>query len=647
MAFQPTEIAARMLSSRALMSTVPLDPNIGLTVAQKHIIQVLCCTMAWISLASCLCAVYWFKQMRENYRRRLIFFLLLGDAGKSLTYIINSTYTFANGAMPMSRDVFCQISGWFLSFGLEQCDIAILFISMHMALQIFPPRWSRLGNDGLYNVRGWVRELYYFVPILLAALAFVNPNGGYTVAGAWCWLPVRRFWYRLALSYIPRYLIWAYIMGVAIRIYWHVGYEFRVFGEERDRSSSVDVTAVGSFNRKAMANVASQHGQEGIAPDDASTKGLRSTNATPPESVKALPNNTAVGGPVWGGPFSAAAIDTSTSASMPTSRRGSRQVAPGIFAEDFSAPHPTFSAKQRGSVSTIASGHPSIAQSVDGLASIVEGKRDSGLQTDDGPTNLADRAMRQRRSAIQRQLRMLFIYPVIYMLMWIIPMVAHFLSYSDHFAKHPVFGLSMMSSFCQTLMGFVDVCVFCWRERPWHHIPGSDGTFLGSFCFWKFDHDGKSLGWLRRNKHEDLEGQDMQASEKRPSDSSDQPAPLPATKYKWLKPWTWASNKQTASPTDSARPSVGHKRTFSGGSDRKTKESEQAHERLALERADYEKQRPSLTERRVSVISQLKTQGTAPALQPTPVAEGTDPFDGEVEKHQETIEPAKWNGHVR
>nr|OQO30483.1 hypothetical protein B0A51_01712 [Rachicladosporium sp. CCFEE 5018] len=107
-----------------------------------------------------------------------------------------------------------------------------------------------------------------------------------------------------------------------------------------------------------------------------------------------------------------------------------------------------------------------------------------------------------------------------------------------------------------------------------------------------------------------------------------------------------ALSKETASPSESARPSIGHKRTFSGGSDRKAKESEQAHERLALERADYEKQGPSLTERRASVISQLQTQGTAPALQPTPVAEGTDPFDGAVEKHHEAIEPAKWNGHV-
>lgn len=47
-------------------------------------------------------------------------------------------------------------------------------------------------------------------------------------------------------------------------------------------------------------------------------------------------------------------------------------------------------------------------------------------------------------------------------------------------------------------------------------------------------------------------------------------------------------------------------RTFSGGgSDRKLREAEQAHERLALERADFIKNRSSLNERRGSVMDSL------------------------------------------
>lgn len=46
-------------------------------------------------------------------------------------------------------------------------------------------------------------------------------------------------------------------------------------------------------------------------------------------------------------------------------------------------------------------------------------------------------------------------------------------------------------------------------------------------------------------------------------------------------------------------------RNFSGGSDRKLREAELAHERLALERADFQRNRASLNERRTSVMTSL------------------------------------------
>ena len=151
---------------------------------------------------------------------------------------------------------------------------------MHMALQIFPPNNSFLGNDGLYKVRKWVFAIWILFPCFTAALAFANPDGAYQAQGAFCWLPIRPFWYRLALSWVPRYLIWLYIMWVAIRIYSHVGYEFRVFGQERDRSSSTDLSAASSAERGAIEKAVKEHhsrvkstekvANDEIAPDDAS-----------------------------------------------------------------------------------------------------------------------------------------------------------------------------------------------------------------------------------------------------------------------------------------------------------------------------------------------------------------------------------------
>lgn len=67
------------------------------------------------------------------------------------------------------------------------------------------------------------------MPALMAGLAFVNPTAGYISNGAFCSLPLRPCWYRLALAWIPRYLIGFIILGLAVDIYTHVGFEFRAF----------------------------------------------------------------------------------------------------------------------------------------------------------------------------------------------------------------------------------------------------------------------------------------------------------------------------------------------------------------------------------------------------------------------------------
>lgn len=507
--------------------------------------------------------------------------------------------------------------------------MAILFISLHMMLQIFPPKNSIFGHDGLYKVRRWVFAAWILIPCLNAGLAFINPHGAYQAQGAWCWLPIRPIWYRLALSWAPRYLIWIFVMAVAIRIYSHVGYEFQVFGGERDRSSSMDMTAQSSVERAAIANVSRMHhantesrpdeDDDDVAPDDVSVRRPVSKQSSPPESSKHLPFN---GGrrhslPAWRTPFAGThtppgcpvedALPAFSSRSNPPSRRGSRQIAAGIFAEDFMAPPGFDTLNPRGSVSTVGSLARSMTSaSVDHQLPPIAEARPSQSTRSSAPTNLVDRALQQRRRAIQRQLRILFIYPVVYMLLWLIPFVAHCLQYSDYFAQNPIFALSALSSFCQTFMGFADVCVFCWRERPWHHIPGSDGSFFGSFCYWRF---GRETDCFRR---------ESKAPEQMPSMS--EKSPSQAGLLSSLKRWSLSRKSSTSprastsirsAPRSSApRPGLGHKRTFSGGSDRRTREAELAYERLALERGDFQRQRPSLNERRQSVISQIQRSPT-------------------------------------
>ena len=509
-------------------------------------------------------------------------------------------------------------------------DVAILFISMHMALQIFPPKNSFLGHDGLYKVRHWVLAIWILLPCFTAALAFANPHGAYQAQGAFCWLPIRPFWYRLALSWIPRYLIWLYIMWVAIRIYSHVGYEFRVFGQEQDRSSSDDLSSASSVERSAIKKAIKEHRShimsnekndiETVAPADWSIPRPMPSRVSPSESAQDSPANAGrrASLPTWHSPFGGPSSPTPpsadifahpTSRSNPASRRGSHQIAPGIMAEDFMAPPGFEFTNPRGSVSTTNSNHPSTTTNTVSpdyiLPPIAETRGNSVSAQSSVHTSLGDRAQRQRRRAIQRQLRILFIYPIVYMLMWLIPFVSHCMSYSDRFAQHPIFPISLLSSFCQCFMGFADVSVFCWRERPWRHIPGSDGSFIGSFAFWRNlrAESADTVEWSRREskapRHvpglvvSNHDGNNTGTGSETPTLSSSQAGLLAS-----LRRWSMSRKNSTFSTAGStltaataggggARRPAASTRNYTGG--RQTKEAELAHERLKLEREDYER----------------------------------------------------------
>ena len=494
-----------------------------------------------------------------------------------------------------------------------------------MCLQIFPSARGIFGHDGLYPVRKWVIGVWFFLPHIIASLAFINPRGGYVANGAFCFLPVRPFWYRLALFWVPRYLIWVYITYVAIRIYRHVGTEFKVFGQERDRSSSLGMPGESSIDRakqrdevkrrasqaNALMEKESPDGSvEECAPDDMSCRVRPAQDSTKSSVQGSVPEWS----PSFGGEPS---IGTPATRSAPASRRGSKMLAPGILSEDFAPPSAFDTSRHRGSITSLGSkrsaGHASFAEDL-GLPSITEGLPSQSAAAHSQPNeNTAKKTMELRRRAIQRQLRLLFIYPCVYMILWVIPFVVHCMNYTTYYAHHPIFGLNVVQILCMGVMTFVDVVIFCWREKPWRHIPGSDGTFVGSLCWWRFAMDG---AWVKARRESRAPSFPGDAGEKDEGRADGEAKSVSQTGLlSTLKGWSLSLKGQSprgsesegppAPPPSAAttRPSIPHKRTYSGGSDRKYLEAERAHERLAMERAEYEANRRSLQERRASVIS--------------------------------------------
>ena len=100
----------------------------------------------------------------------------------------------------------------------------------------------------------------------------------------------------------------------------------------------------------------------------------------------------------------------------------------------------------------------------------------------------------QQRLRIRRHLRLIYIYPLVYTPMWLLPLVHHCMMYIDNYAQDPLWPLRLGATICICSMGFVDCFVFFLREKPWRSITSSDGTFWGSFITWNSNaHRGQEV----------------------------------------------------------------------------------------------------------------------------------------------------------
>ena len=182
----------------------PSEPLGAFSLAQNRIILIVGVTCACISVIAALVAFQWFAFMKRSFRHHLIFLLIVSDMWKALWYFIFPVVVFTKGEVDRTSN-FCQASGFFLALGTEASDYAILMMAIHAALYVFRPP-KILGEGGLYPYRYWMYAFWVILPVLAASLAFTN-HKGYITSGTYCALPKRPFWYRLGLSYIPRYII--------------------------------------------------------------------------------------------------------------------------------------------------------------------------------------------------------------------------------------------------------------------------------------------------------------------------------------------------------------------------------------------------------------------------------------------------------
>ncbi|CZR63496.1 related to G protein-coupled receptor [Phialocephala subalpina] len=509
------------LESRGLggnnTSTAP-----SLSPSQGNILQILALIFSAISVASAMLAFLWFIKMRRTFRHDLIMLLIQSDMFKALWFMIYPIVVFARGPVPDSS-TFCQVSGFFLSLGIEASDFAVLMIAIHTALYIFRPR-SSSGEGGLFPYRHIAYTLWIILPVLSASLAFINNQEAYIADGTYCYLPVRPFWYRLALAWIPRYIIFIFILGIYASIYYYVRYKFNGFSKDGGAHSGTakPTSTAGGAQRSAKRTVPPtptliSHGlipesRQSSTADNGGRKPSISTieSDSPPKSSRVGAHRF-----IWGS-FSAgnglppsppsessndvdvdSFIGPSTPRPLPPTSPQPITPRPG-GSEDANAALTSRATSWRdGFVRRFSphnlSGSSSGKHSIVDIFAILRNHPDSSntptpisqlqLLNSRGQT-FAEAEMIRTRDKIRRQLRFLFIYPLVYIGMWILPFASHVLQYDDRFATNPPFGLTCVTTVCISCQAAVDCWLFSTREKPWRQIPGTDGSFWASLKLW-------------------------------------------------------------------------------------------------------------------------------------------------------------------
>jgi hypothetical protein len=364
----------------------------------------------------------------------------------------------------------CEISD-------SDSDYAVISMAIHSALQVFRPV-STATSDGLYPWRLYIYTGAFFIPGLTASLAFVNPDLGYESLGAFCTLPIRPFWYRLALVWIPRYLIALVITGLAIAINVYVRLEFRGISRSIIASQTTQLPQAlrDESHTKTIITVPDIE-QRSPAVDHRDYTGLQ--NVSSKRRVSSVPFISADPD----SRVSAFALDTSTK-SIPGDIVEQPRKCTGLAESKPSEALFSCSAGQSGCTAAdvrIASPSRVLVETSDTVLQKPDfwsdAERRSRLETTYNSTS-------RQHLRIRHQLRLVFIYPLVYTLMWILPFVNHCTMYSDRYAQHPLWALRLGAAVCISSMGFVDCLVFFFRERPWLSSAATEGTFCGSFATW-------------------------------------------------------------------------------------------------------------------------------------------------------------------
>ena len=388
-------------------------------------------------------------------------------------------------------------------------DFIVLLIAIHTILYIVRPDRGPRGT-GLYPFRRIAYVCWVLFSILMASLAFANPKDAYVTQGTYCYLPPRPFWYRLALAWVPRYLILGTILGIYIAVFAYI--RSTISRYESGSGTSHSLPSGGSPTMSALEGLPRRLStghrlplirlhkfRIGLGMNQGSDIFATHEKPTIPDERAFRKHSQASDGPsdlrppVWDR-YSFGHLIPIPNVSPEEELEPTRP--PG---SQYPRRNPTIvEALQERKVSLASPFRLRQGMTPHDAQAQTDAPTPSGVQNPDSSTtsrkntscfeeiqDIANKNVHHRHKVIKRQIRILFIYPLVYLLTWIIPFINHCLQYNDYYAEHPSFPLVCTSSTIIALQCAIDCWLFGYREKPWRQFHGGSLSLWQSFLFWQ------------------------------------------------------------------------------------------------------------------------------------------------------------------
>ena len=439
----------------------PLSPD------PRRATLIVAITCASISLVAAFLTFWWLATMKRSFRHRLIMLLIVSDMCKAVWFLVFPLVALVSGPVSSSSS-FCQASGFFLAQATEASDFAALLLALQLVTCVFrPPKRGYQG--GLYSFRRWIYLLWAFLPILAASLAFANDSSAYVSYGAFCYLPEQPVWYRMALAWIPRYIVFLTIFSVAFTITIHVHIKFKHFSHLEDEGLAGQLRSEGSATTPRVPYSPS-------SPLPLENQSLSNSNLQSPTLT------------IWKDPFHPRNLKNKQTAfndgskiaeaDVPTSNPGVPHRGTGVrdFAPNpvsFQCDHPIY---LNGPPQPVPEPSIHIPRTVSETPSFATDLTDdvggNCFRAPSAGTDSATEELLSHRHSIERHLRILFLYPISYLLVWIFPLVSQCLQLTGHHFENQALWLQILVTGVLALQASVDAAVFSYRERPWRRASG-------------------------------------------------------------------------------------------------------------------------------------------------------------------------------